>query len=170
MVRMFVNKVGFDSEGRAVVILLDEEQKRFLPIVIGQFEAHAIAFADQRPMQRPLTHDLLISVIEELGYSVERMEIVRLEDHIFYGLLHVENDEGDHHAIDARPSDCLAIVVRAEVPIYVNEDVLERAKWLSDEAESEEQEKFRELMQDITIDNTPKKDEEPDEETDQEDV
>lgn len=158
-----MNKVGFDSEGRAVIILSDEEGRRYMPIVIGQFEAHAIAFAQQRPMKRPLTHDLMLSVIDELGYAIEKVEIVKLEEHIFHALLHLEDESGDHHAIDARPSDCIALVVRADVPVYVAEDVLERAKWLSEEAEEEEQEKFRELLEDVDINDQPPTDDTSDE-------
>lgn len=158
-----MNKVGFDSEGRAVIILSDEEGRRYMPIVIGQFEAHAIAFAQQRPMKRPLTHDLMLSVIDELGYAIEKVEIVKLEEHIFHALLHLEDESGDHHAIDARPSDCIALVVRADVPVYVAEDVLERAKWLSEEAEEEEQEKFRELLEDVDINDQPSTDDTSDE-------
>lgn len=165
MIRMQVNKVGFDSEGRAVIILSDEPGRQYMPIVIGQFEAHAIAFAEERPMKRPLTHDLMLSVIDELGYSMQKVEIVKLEDHIFHALLHLEDESGDHHAIDARPSDCIALLVRAEVPLYVDEDVLERAKWLSEEAEEEEHEKFRELMEDIDIKDQPPSDDTPDQDT-----
>lgn len=152
MVRMFVNKVGLDLHKRAFVVLADAEQERFLPIVIGPFEARAIAIADQAPHKRPLTHDLLLSVISDLGYRLERIEITRLEEGIFYAVLYLIGDQGEYQ-IDARPSDALALAISAEVPIYVAQTVLDGAVVLSDEAEEKEKEELRDLLSGLTSKN-----------------
>lgn len=152
MVRMYVNKVGLDLHKRAFVVLADAEQERFLPILIGPFEARAIAMAGQAPHRRPLTHDLLLSVISNLGYRLERIEITKLEDAIFFALLHLQADQGSHE-IDARPSDALALAVSAEVPIYVAEAVLDGAVVLSEEAEEKEKKEFRDLLDGLPLDD-----------------
>lgn len=152
MIQMFVNKVGLDLHKRAFVVLADAQQERFLPILIGPFEARAIAMAGQTPHKRPLTHDLLLSVVDNLGYRLERIEITKLEDAIFYALLHLEGEHGNRE-IDARPSDAIALAMDAEVPIYVAEQVLDGAVVLSEEAEDKEKEEFRGLLDGLPLDD-----------------
>ena len=150
MVRMQVYKIGMDPQRRPLVLLADEEGKRLLPIWIGPFEAHAIASELKGQVYpRPLTHDLLRSVIETLGYSLERVEITHLQDHTFYALLHLQGPVGQVE-IDSRPSDAIALALRTKTPLYVAEEVLDQAQFLSDEAEAEETEKFRELLGNMT--------------------
>jgi bifunctional DNase/RNase len=147
---MFVNKVGLDVQKRAFVVLADADQERFLPIAIGPFEARAIAIADQTPHKRPLTHDLLLSVISNLGYRLERIEITKLEEGIFYALLHLHSDHNDQQ-IDARPSDALALAISADAPIYVAQSVLDGAVVLSEEAEEKEKEELRDLLSGLPL-------------------
>ncbi len=155
MVEMFVFKIGFDADRRGVIILADASEERFLPIVIGPFEAHAIAVAGQSIHHRPLTHQLTNSIITTLGYRLEKMEIIKLEDQVFYALLHVRNGEA-RFEIDARPSDAIALALGAEVPIYVAQDVLEQAAVLSEDAVQQEKEELRDLLAGIPLeDDTP---------------
>ena len=110
-----------------VVILKQKDLGRYLPIWIGPAEADAIAVRLQDiSAPRPLTHDLLQSVILELGAKVECVVVSGLDHDTFFAQIHLS--VGDETLeIDSRPSDALALAVRAEVPVYVEDDVLERA-------------------------------------------
>lgn len=119
---------------RRVVVLKEKDAERFLPIWIGADTADAIAYRLQDVTSpRPLTHDLVMSMISELGGTVTSVAINDLKDDTFYAVVRVEQD-GRTLEIDSRSSDAIAIAVRAEVPIYVAEHVLERAGVTVDEA------------------------------------
>ena len=110
-----------------VVILKDLTMDRYLPIWIGPFEADAIAFAIQEvPIARPLTHDLLGSVISSLGGKVTQVVINELADETFFAKLIID-DNGRHVEVDSRPSDAIALAIRAKVPIFVEDAVLDQA-------------------------------------------
>ncbi len=113
-----------EVDDHQVIILKEVEGERSFPIVIGIFEATSI---DRRVkgMQspRPLTHDLIHSVVEQLGGEVQDIIISDLEDHTYFAKLRVRR-EGELIEIDCRPSDAIALAVTAKVPIYVNEQVL----------------------------------------------
>jgi bifunctional DNase/RNase len=110
-----------------VVILRDLERERFLPIWIGPWEANAIAMKLQGlTPERPLTHDLFAGVLEELGASIREVVIADLADETFHARILLEAG-GRIHEVDSRPSDALALAVRAGVRIYAAEAVLERA-------------------------------------------
>jgi uncharacterized protein len=112
---------------RRVVVLKEKDAERFLPIWIGPDVADAIAYQLQDVNSpRPLTHDLIMTMISELGGSVTSVAINDLKDDTFYAVVRIEQD-GQTLEIDSRSSDAIAIAVRAEVPIYVAEHVLERA-------------------------------------------
>lgn len=156
MVRMTVQRVGIDPNRQALVILADEQQRRLLPILIGLFEAQAIAMAiSGEDIGRPLTHDLMLAIIDQTGWSLERVEITKLADKTFFALLHLEGQEGAL-AIDARPSDAIALALRAQAPIFVAEEVLERAQVIDDAEEQQEQEeqdmaRFKDLLGRINL-------------------
>jgi bifunctional DNase/RNase len=110
-----------------VVILKDTERERFLPIWIGPWEANAIAMKLQGlTPERPLTHDLFASVLEELGATVREVVIADLADETFHARILLDAG-GRLHEIDSRPSDALALAVRTGVRIYAAEAVLDRA-------------------------------------------
>jgi uncharacterized protein len=110
-----------------VVILKEVEGQRHLPIWIGQFEAEAIAVELQgMGSPRPLTHDLLKSVISELGGRVNRILVTDLNRDVFYARIVVEIN-GRSLEIDSRPSDAIALAVRVKAPILVEDDVMARA-------------------------------------------
>ena len=110
-----------------VVILKEKESDRYLPIWIGPAEADAIAVRLQDvQVARPLTHDLLRGVIEELGGSIDHILVNDLSNDTFFAKIVLQVD-GRSIDIDARPSDAIALAVRAQVPIYADEAVLEKA-------------------------------------------
>ena len=115
-----------------VVILKEKDGDRYLPIWIGPAEADAIAVKLQDlSVPRPLTHDLLRTVIDTLGGSVNHILVSDLHNDTFYAKIAIQVN-GDAKEIDCRPSDAVALAVRAKVPIYVEESVLEKAGILLD--------------------------------------
>ena len=128
MVEMSVESVRINlATNQRVVILKDAEGDRYLFIWIATAEAYSIAMELQGTTSlRPLTHDLLKSIIAELGASITSVIISDLADDIFYARLVLDHD-GRHVEIDSRPSDAIALAVRDKVPIYVSENVLDRA-------------------------------------------
>lgn len=147
---MQVYKVGVDPQRQLPFVLLaDAAETRLLPIWIGPFEANAIALEMQgKSYPRPLTHDLLRTVIETLGYAVTRVTVTRLEGGTFYAELTLAG-EGRMLQIDARPSDALALALRTGAEIFVAEAVLLENQILAEEVEAAEAEKFRELLGDL---------------------
>lgn len=116
-----------------VVILKEKMAKRYLPIWIGPAEADAIAVKLQGvTVPRPLTHDLLSSVIDSLGATIESIIVSDLKSDTFYASI-ILNVDGEQVVIDARPSDALALAVRVNAPIYAEEAVLDKAGILLDE-------------------------------------
>ena len=108
-----------------VITLKEVEGDRNFPIVIGIFEATSI---DRRvrglPSPRPLTHDLLASTIDSLGGELQDIYISELREHTYYAKLRIKHD-GEIVQVDARPSDAIAVAVTVDVPIFVNEDVID---------------------------------------------
>ncbi|TRZ52138.1 MAG: bifunctional nuclease family protein [Dehalococcoidia bacterium] len=115
-----------------VVILKEKDAERYLPIWIGPAEADAIAVKLQGvTVPRPLTHDLLQTVIDTLGATINSIIVSDLKNDTFYAKV-ILNVDGGQMEVDARPSDALALAVRAEVPIYTDEAVLDKAGILLD--------------------------------------
>ena len=110
-----------------VVVLRQTDTERFVPIWVGPYEAEAITVALQEiEMIRPLTHDLLKSVFGTFNAKITRVEIVSLHEEIFFGNI-VADADGKEVNIDSRPSDAIALAVRAHVPIFVHQSVLDQA-------------------------------------------
>ena len=108
-----------------VVILRQTDMERYLPIWVGPYEAESITVALQEvEMARPLTHDLLKNIFTTFGGRILRIEIVAMKEDVFYGAIIAERD-GQVFAIDSRPSDAIALAVRAHVPILVSQDVMD---------------------------------------------
>ena len=121
--RIIINEV----HDQQVVMLREVEGDRSFPIVIGIFEATSI---DRRvkslPSPRPLTHDLVANVIDQMGGDLQDIFISELREHTYYAKLRIRKD-GELIEVDCRPSDAIALAVTAKVPIYVAEDVLGEA-------------------------------------------
>ena len=125
MIRMIVQGLTIDpSSNSPILILKDDTGEQTLPIWIGLLEATAIASELEKvSFSRPMTHDLLRNVIQGLGFHVERVEVCDLKDNTFYALLHLMGPGGEQ-VIDSRPSDAIALALRAGAPIFVAEKVL----------------------------------------------
>ncbi len=121
--RIIINEI----HDQQVIMLREVEGERSFPIVIGIFEATSI---DRRvrgmPSPRPLTHDLVASVIDQLGGELQDIYISELKEHTYFAKLRIRKD-GELIEVDCRPSDAIALAVTASVPIYVAEDVLGEA-------------------------------------------
>ena len=125
-VQMELSKIIIsEMQDSQIIVLKEVDGERKFPIVIGSSEAMAI---DRRlkgiPTPRPMTHDLLASVIEEMGGSIDRIEINNLQEHTFFASIHIRRN-GSMIEIDSRPSDAIALGVATSVPIFVAEHVLD---------------------------------------------
>lgn len=109
-----------------IVVLKGVESERILPIWVGAFEANAIALEIEKIVpQRPMTHDLLRNFIIEIGYTVNKIVISDLKDNTFYAVIELSDQEGNTVFFDARPSDAIALALRTDCPIFVEEEVFE---------------------------------------------
>jgi hypothetical protein len=150
MIEMKVAGIALDTvSNMPIVILKDKEGKKSLPIWIGIFEAQAILLAlENIQPPRPLTHDLLRTTIEDLGAKVAKVVINALRDNTYFAKisLHIDSREIE---IDSRPSDAIALALRADSPIFVNDPVLSAATMPPTPIGDEEVKKFKEKLKDI---------------------
>jgi bifunctional DNase/RNase len=132
-----------------IVLLKEDEGERYLPIWIGAAEAAAIAFALQGVVTpRPLTHDLMKNLLDEVGAQVQRIEITELREGTYFANINMRMN-GNAYEISARPSDAIALAVRVEAPIFADEEVLTDASILIPSDEEDEVEKFREFLESV---------------------
>ena len=150
MIEMNLAGVRVELPSNQPIVLLKEQAgERFLPIWIGAAEAAAIAFALQGVVTpRPMTHDLMKNVFEEMGVAVDRIVITDLREGTFYATIHMHQN-GSAFEISSRPSDAIALAVRSECPIFADEDVLTEASILIPNDEEQEVEKFREFLDQV---------------------
>lgn len=148
---MQIHGINLDMvTNQPVIILKDSDAKRFLPIWIGQFEATAILMELQGiQAARPLTHDLLKSLVNEFEVSLAKIVIDDIQDGTFFAKLHMERN-GSTQVIDARPSDAIALAVRLKAPIFASEKVVDKATITTEIGEEDEVEKFREFLENIS--------------------
>ncbi len=124
---MKVRRVALDQANNPVVLLVDEEEQVMLPIWIGQAEALAIAMRLQSVQPpRPMTHDLLQAALEQLSVKVTRVVVSDIRDATYFAEIHLVRD-GDSVVVDSRPSDAIALALRADAPIFVGEKVAAQA-------------------------------------------
>lgn len=151
MIEMNLGGLGFDPKNMSPIILLkDGEERNFLPIWIGMFEAAAIAMElqDFKP-PRPMTHDLLVKGIKTLEGKVIKVIINEIVENTFYAIIEIETPSKKVIKLDSRPSDAVAISVRVKVPIFVNESVMMKAKMVNAEKDEEETKNFKDFIDDI---------------------
>ncbi len=148
MIEVFVESIRVNMTNyRRVVMLKEKTSPRYLPIWIGHFEADAIAIPMQNvPVTRPLTHDLLKRVIEQLNGKLTQVVISELADETFFAKL-VVDVHGRHVEVDARPSDAIAVAIRAKVPIFVEESVFEQAGLVFENEETESDAETEEVVE-----------------------
>jgi bifunctional DNase/RNase len=127
------------NSGTPIVILKDVNSEMLLPIWVGAYEANAIALEIEKiAPQRPMTHDLLRNLITEVGAEVKRIVITELRDNTFYAVIEMVKSNGESILLDSRPSDAIALALRADSPIFVNADVLQASSAERSEADAEE--------------------------------
>lgn len=148
---MQVHGVNLDvMTNQPVVILKDIEEKRFLPIWIGQFEATSILMELQGVKStRPLTHDLLRSICDLMDAKINKIIINDIQDGTFFARIHMEIGK-ETFDLDARPSDAIALAVRMSAPIFADEAVVDKASVVSEEGEEDEVERFREFIETVS--------------------
>ena len=133
-----------------IVLLKEREGERFLPIWIGAVEATSIAFALQGVVTaRPMTHDLMRDLLSNLAISVERIVVTELREGTFYAEIQMTQD-GESVVVSSRPSDAIALAVRATVPIYADEAVLDEAGNEIEDEEEDEVERFQEFLDSVS--------------------
>ncbi|HEX2422616.1 MAG TPA: bifunctional nuclease family protein [Actinomycetota bacterium] len=133
-----------------IVLLRERGGERYLPIWIGAAEAAAIALSLQGVVTpRPMTHDLLKNILEDLTVEVQRIVVTELRDSTFYATIALQRGT-DGFEVSSRPSDAIALAVRMAVPIFAEEGVLDEASILIPGDEDEEVEKFREFLDNVS--------------------
>jgi bifunctional DNase/RNase len=136
-----------------IVILRDKEGQRVLPIWVGIFEANAIALQIENiSTPRPMTHDLLRNVIQDLKASVQKVVVCDLQDNTFYALIYLALG-GDTVAIDARPSDAIALALRTRAPIFVEDTVLDNAKTVDFTSEKSDADRLHKWLESLDPDD-----------------
>ncbi len=150
-VEMKVRGLALDPvSNMPIIILRDEEEKRSLPIWVGIFEANAIALELEKiSTPRPMTHDLIKNILESVEAKVEKIVVNDLRDNTFFALIHLRLGD-EEITVDSRPSDAIALALRVGAPIFVEEDVVRRAKSVEvAPKESDDQEKLKEWLENL---------------------
>ena len=154
--RMSIYGINLDLfSSSPIVILKVEDENRYLPIWIGQPEARSILMKLQnQEFSRPLTHDLAVNLVAELGGSMEKVTVTELRNSTFFAVISVEI-EGRTVEIDSRPSDAIALAVRADAEIFAADEVIEEAAVVFEEAmeetpEDEVVDKFKDWMNQVS--------------------
>jgi uncharacterized protein len=154
--RMSIYGINLDLfSSSPIVILKVEDENRYLPIWIGQPEARSILMKLQnQEFSRPLTHDLAVNLVAELGGSMEKVTVTELRDSTFFAVISVEID-GRTVEIDSRPSDAIALAVRAGAEIFAADEVIQEAAVIFEEAmeeapEDEVVDKFKDWMNQVS--------------------
>jgi uncharacterized protein len=152
MMELHVVGIALDTRtGTPIVVLNDEENRRALPIWIGTAEASAIIRQlENIPTTRPMTHDLMASMIETLGYSVTRIEINDLNEDTYYAMIQLEGEDGQVISMDSRPSDAIALALRTQAPIFASVNVMTDGTISTDQdRDRQEDEQFKTFLKDI---------------------
>ncbi len=152
MIEMKVMGIALDTRtGSPIVVLHDKDNRKALPIWIGSAEASAIIRKiENLSVSRPMTHDLIVNIIEKTGYTLDKIEINDVEKETYYATLYLTGQDGKVIEIDSRPSDAIAVAIRVECPIYVTANVLSNGSVSTDTAKDEEEaQEFKKFVQSI---------------------
>ncbi|BAS28972.1 bifunctional nuclease family protein [Limnochorda pilosa] len=154
MVKMKVKVVGIDQNSMMpVVVITDAEEKGFIPILIGPAEAQAISIQmEGMKPPRPITHDLLKTMLDTLNTKVDRVVISDLKDETYFAKIYVKSRDGEME-VDARPSDAIALALRSDSPIYISEEVAAKALIANKPIDDDEMEAFRKFLEGLTPDD-----------------
>jgi len=138
------------NSGTPIIILKDVNSETMLPIWVGAYEANAIALEIEKiAPPRPMTHDLLRNLIVELGLRVERVVVTSLRENTFYAVIELIGESGEPMRLDSRPSDAIALALRADCPIYVDSDVIQASRNTIDTESETESEAGEEEWPDV---------------------
>jgi bifunctional DNase/RNase len=150
MIEMKIKHIAVEQESKSpIVFLTDMEETRYLPIWIGPFEAQSIVqVIEGMRTPRPMTHDLMKTVVDQLGAKVQRIIISDLQDQTFFAKIFLEQD-GREIEVDARPSDSLALALRCKAPIFVTESVVQQASYPDSEKIARDKKEFKEFVERI---------------------
>lgn len=152
MIEMKVMGIALDTRtGSPIVVLHDKENRRALPIWIGSAEASSIIRKiENLSVTRPMTHDLIINIIDKTNYKITKVEINDVEKETYFATIFIEDNNGNEIEIDSRPSDAIAIAIRVEAPIFVTANVLSNGSVSTDSAkDAQEAEEFKNFVQSI---------------------
>lgn len=152
MIEMKVMGIALDTRtGSPIVVLHDKENRKALPIWIGSAEASAIIRKiENLTVARPMTHDLIINIIEKTGYKIDRIEINDVEKDTYFATIFLVNDNDEVLEIDSRPSDAIALAIRVDAPIFVTDNVISNGSVSTDSAKDEaEAQEFKKFVQSI---------------------
>lgn len=152
MIEMKVMGIALDTRtGSPIVVLHDKDNRKALPIWIGSAEASAIIRKiENLVVARPMTHDLIINIIEKTGYELDRIEIKDVEKETYFASIILKNDAGEEVEIDSRPSDAIAVAIRIDAPIFVSSKVLANGGVSTDSARDEEEsQEFKDFIQNV---------------------
>ena len=152
MIEMKVMGIALDTRtGSPIVVLHDKDNRKALPIWIGSAEASAIIRKiENLNVTRPMTHDLIINIIEKTGYTLDRVEINDVEKETYYATLFLKDKNDNIVEIDSRPSDAIAVAIRVDAPIFVTVNVLSNGSVSTDSARDEEEaQEFKNFIQSI---------------------
>jgi bifunctional DNase/RNase len=139
-----------------IVILRDKDGQRVLPIWIGMFEANAIALQIENVAPpRPMTHDLLRNVIQDLDASVQKVVVYDLQENTYYALIYLSL-RGDTVTVDARPSDAIALALRTRAPIFVEDAVIDNAKTVDLSSERADSDRLHKWLESLDPDDLGK--------------
>lgn len=149
MILVNVKGVAYDVSGNPIVLLADQEEERVLPIWIGLLEAHSIAIAMENVvMPRPLTHDLLRNICEQLGAKITRIIITDLKENTFYAEIHLLT-KGQEMVIDSRPSDAVALALRTDAPVFITEKLNSQMLLIKDLVDEETFEEIKKTKENL---------------------
>jgi bifunctional DNase/RNase len=144
------------STNMPIVVLRDAEGERVLPIWVGVFEANAIALQIENvTTARPMTHDLLRNVINDLNGTVERIVVTDLKENTFYALIYLRV-AGELVAVDSRPSDAIALALRAKAPIFVEETVIDHARSADASPEKSDADRLQKWLESLSTEDLGK--------------
>lgn len=152
MIEMKVMGIALDTRtGSPIVVLHDKENRKALPIWIGSAEASAIIRKiENLTVARPMTHDLIINIIEKTGYEIDKIEINDVEKDTYYATIFLRGKDDNIIEIDSRPSDAIAVAIRVDAPIFVTANVISNGSVSTDSAKDEaEAQEFKEFIQSI---------------------
>ncbi len=157
MVRMEIKGLLMDPvSNMPVVILRDTEKGHFLPIWVGIFEANAIALEMEKvSTPRPMTHDLLKNLLSELDARVDRIVINDLRDNTFFARIHLTRGDSTL-SVDSRPSDAIALALRSQAGIFVEEEVLEKSRNLRAEGSEQDPDRLKKWLEEASPDELGK--------------